>query len=115
MNNIETAYKCRMIKEWCSEMSKKGRFFNFKIVYDIDRKIEKNWVLTEKQHNAIQNIYKKFKIDKWCIKKNQIKQYDSDSGDDYTWRENVGDDDDRIFTHKKDMRDYYFNPRFHRK
>ena len=94
---------------------KKGRFFNFKIVYDIDRKIEKNWVLTEKQHNAIQNIYKKFKIDKWCIKKNQIKQYDSDSGDDYTWRENVGDDDDRIFTHKKDMRDYYFNPRFHRK
>ena len=57
MNNIETAYKCRMIKEWCSEMSKKGRFFNFKIVYDIDRKIEKNWVLTEKQHNAIQKFY----------------------------------------------------------
>ena len=25
MNNIETAYKCRMIKEWCSEMSKKGK------------------------------------------------------------------------------------------
>ena len=106
MNNIETAYKCRMIKEWCSEMSKKGRFFNFKIVYDIDRKIEKNWVLTEKQHNAIQNIYKKFKIDKWCTKKNQIKQYDSDSD---------SSDSDRIFTHKKDMRDYYFNPRHHRK
>lgn len=100
MNNIETGYKCRMIKEWSNEKRRNGSVFNFRIVNDIHRKIEKNWVLTDKQHDAINNIYKKFKIDRWCIKKNQIRQYDD--GDEYTWRENVSD--------KRDMREIYFNP-----
>jgi hypothetical protein len=87
MDNIETGYKCRMIKEWSNEKRRNGSVFNFRIVNDIHNKIEKNWVLTDKQHDAINNIYKKFKIDRWCIKKNQIRQYDD--GDEYTWKENI--------------------------
>ncbi|MCP5060979.1 MAG: hypothetical protein GY936_00750 [Ignavibacteriae bacterium] len=41
---------------------------------DIHRKIQKNWVLTDKQHDAIDNVYKKFKIDRWCNKKNQERE-----------------------------------------
>ncbi len=95
MNNIETGYKCRMIKEWSFEKRKNGSHFNFNFVNDIHRKIQKNWVLTEKQHDAIDNVYKKFKIDRWCIKKNQ---------------ERDERDSDTFFSHKRDMRDMYFNP-----
>ena len=73
MNNIETGYKCRMIKEWAN-----GKSFNLKVVNDISGKIQKNWVLTDNQHQAIDNIWKKFRIDKWCNKKNMEKCYDDD-------------------------------------
>jgi len=88
MNNIETGYKCRMIKEWASEKQQKGKVFNLKVVNDISFKIRKNWVLTEKQHQAIDNIYKKFRVDKWCNKKNMEKCYDVDCSTPY-YREHI--------------------------
>lgn len=81
MNNIETGYKCRMIKEWATE--RKGKGFNLKVVNDINGKIQKNWVLTDNQHQAIDNIWKKFRIEKWCNKKNMEKCYDDDCSTPY--------------------------------
>ncbi len=106
MNNIETGYKCRMIKEWSFEKKLKGKAFNLKVVNDISGKIQRNWVLTEKQHQAIDNIYNKFRINTWCNKKNMRRQNDSDSDSE----SDNDTDDDRIFTHKRDMRDMYYNP-----
>jgi len=83
MNNIETGYKCRMIKEWSFEKALKGKTFNLKVVNDISGKIKRNWVLTDKQHQAIDNIYKKFRIEKWCNMKNMEKCYDDDCSTPY--------------------------------
>jgi len=104
MNNIETGYKCRMINEWA--IQKKGKQFNLKVVNDISGKIRRGWVLTEKQHQAIDNIYKKFRIDMWS-KKNKRGKYDRDSDSD---SDSESENDDRIFTYKRDMRDMYYNP-----
>jgi len=102
MNNIETGYKCRVIKEWASEKQQKGKAFNLKVVNDISFKIRKNWVLTEKQHQAIDNIYKKFRVDTWCNKKYMGRQSESDNDSD--------SDSDCFFSYKRDMKEMYHNP-----
>ena len=114
MNNIETGYKCKLIKKWSFERKLKGKTYKFNIVYDISRKIERDWELTEKQHKAIDNIYRKFRIKEWAKTKKLNRDGDSCSDssdcDILSDSDTCSDSDTPIFTHKRDMRDMYCNP-----